>query len=543
MTQTSVHSETGIAQDALRDRCAALGVPTWRFDADGALVRGPSQGGVAGMWLASPVVTRLVTRAARGWLASPAASPSEAMPGCRLIPLVEMERRRVTAVTVAMVLAPQVLTAEQFTAACQSASLDERAVRTSVRALAVHDAGSSDVLPRMLEWLHGDLQELSRVRSNVSAISGQLSESYEEISLLYRLGQSMKELVHPERFVRLACEELHTTLAFSWVAARFRSSDHYTRTLSRRLFVAGDRPCEPRWFDRVTAMLLGEVTAETRIVEAGPLRGGGDATEVAVYPLLRDEGVFGALLAGGKQGDDPNVNNIDMKMLEAAAGLLTVQLENASLYDDQHAMFLGTLGALTGTIDAKDRYTCGHSERVAYLAQALALLHGLSREEAERVRIAGLIHDIGKIGVPESVLCKPGRLTDEEYEQIKKHPEIGHDILRDIPQLEDILPGVLHHHERYDGKGYPHGLTGEAIPTIARIIGLVDAFDAMSSTRTYRPAMPRGRVLEEVRENAGVQFDPRLAEEFLSLDLRVYDQLVARAQAAQSDRFGRRGAA
>jgi len=136
------------------------------------------------------------------------------------------------------------------------------------------------------------------------------------------------------------------------------------------------------------------------------------------------------------------------------------------------------------------------------------------------------VHDVGKIGVPESTLCKAGRLTDVEFEQIKLHPQIGHDILKDIPQFADVLPGVLYHHERYDGKGYPAGLKGDDIPLIARIIGLADSFDAMSSTRTYRSAMDREKVMQEIADCAGVQFDPRLAEVFHTIDFTIYDRLV-----------------
>src|SRR5262249_25179437 len=159
-----------------------------------------------------------------------------------------------------------------------------------------------------------------------------------------------------------------------------------------------------------------------------------------------------------KQGDDPQVSSYDIQLLEAAAGFIGAFLDNAALYTEQRAMFMGTLEALTASIDAKDRYTCGHSQRVAHLAQQLPPASGLSADQAERVRIAGLVHDVGKIGVPEAVLGKAGKLTDAEFDAIKMHPEIGHRILKDIPRLDDILPGVLHHHERYDGRGYPHGL-------------------------------------------------------------------------------------
>jgi HD-GYP domain-containing protein (c-di-GMP phosphodiesterase class II) len=129
---------------------------------------------------------------------------------------------------------------------------------------------------------------------------------------------------------------------------------------------------------------------------------------------------------------------------------------------------------------------------------------------------------VGKIGVPEAVLTKPGKLTDKEYELVKKHPEIGARILEGIRQMQDLIPGVLHHHESWDGRGYPHGLAGRDIPLFGRIIGLADAFDAMSSDRTYRNAMPMHKVLDEVRRHSGKQFDPDLVGVFIGLDFAEY---------------------
>ena len=158
----------------------------------------------------------------------------------------------------------------------------------------------------------------------------------------------------------------------------------------------------------------------------------------------------------------------------------------------------------------------------------------MDKAYVEQVRIAGLVHDVGKIGVPEAVLGKEGKLTVEEFEAIKLHPQIGYDILKDIAPLEDVLPGVLYHHERWDGNGYPHGLSGENIPRIGRLLTVVDSFDAMSSDRRYRSAMPRAHVLKEIEDCAGKQFDPAFAEIFLTMDLSSYDALVAQHRAQDS---------
>jgi HD-GYP domain-containing protein (c-di-GMP phosphodiesterase class II) len=140
--------------------------------------------------------------------------------------------------------------------------------------------------------------------------------------------------------------------------------------------------------------------------------------------------------------------------------------------------------------------------------------------------MAGLLHDVGKIGVPEAVLQKTGKLTDEEFEQIKKHPAIGARILQDVKQVADLLPGVLHHHERYDGRGYPARLSGTDIPLMGRIICLADCFDAMTSSRTYRKAMPLEAALTEIRRCSGTQFDPELAEVFLGIPIEQVKSLL-----------------
>lgn len=201
----------------------------------------------------------------------------------------------------------------------------------------------------------------------------------------------------------------------------------------------------------------------------------------------------------------------------------------AAQQPDHQIQFVETLRSLSHAIEAKDRYTCGHSDRVGHLAAQMAEMLGLSQDDVNHYRAAGLLHDIGKIGVSESALRKCGRLTDEEFCQIKQHPEIGYNLLRDIPMMENILPGVLHHHERWDGRGYPHGLAAGDIPLMARCLALADTFDAMSSTRPYRRALPRHAVLDEICRAAGSQFDPSLAEVFTRMDLSCFDALLCQA--------------
>ncbi len=173
--------------------------------------------------------------------------------------------------------------------------------------------------------------------------------------------------------------------------------------------------------------------------------------------------------------------------------------------------------SLAGAIDAKDRYTKGHSQRVAMYSREIAGRYGYDEEKQEDVYFAGMLHDIGKIGIPNEIINKTGKLTDEEYEIIKTHPSIGGDILSNISEIPNIAIGARWHHERYDGKGYPDGLKGKDIPELARVIGVADAYDAMTSKRSYRDVLSQEIVRLEIKKGKGTQFDPVFAEIMLEM--------------------------
>ena len=210
-------------------------------------------------------------------------------------------------------------------------------------------------------------------------------------------------------------------------------------------------------------------------------------------------------------------------MVAAAGVLLGNHTHNVAAFREQEDLFRGTVTALVNSIDAKDPYTCGHSDRVAQMARRLARELQFSDAECEQIYMTGLLHDIGKIGVPDEVLLKPGKLTDEEFALIKKHPKIGHAIFQDVSRLSYALPGVLHHHESYDGRGYPAGLAGDQIPLPGRLVAVVDSYDAMTSNRPYRAGMPTARAEEVLRGGAGQQWDPLIVQAFFRVlaDIRA----------------------
>lgn len=386
------------------------------------------------------------------------------------------------------------------------------------------DVPDAELLCGMLRQMIQDLVTVHESKHDADDLSERLGEAYETLDLLYELGRSMRSIDNPQRFVVQVCNRIKDTLGFGYVALHVGKD---FQILPAATIWEGDDGAGPESLEDRNRLLAA-------IKSHAPLTDWKDSLGAVVRHISNDYGTDALIVAGDKITDGGHISSYDTKLIEAASSFTSTFLSNAKLFDVQKRLFVGIVESLSAAIDAKDAYTEGHSRRVAYLGEQIAKNMGLKTNEIERVHIAGLLHDVGKIGVPEAVLCKPSRLTDEEFEEIKKHPEIGYRILKDLTGLEDVLPGVLHHHERLDGRGYPHGLKGDEIPQMARILACADTFDAMSSNRAYRSAMPREKVLAELERCKGTQFDPEVVDAFLKIDLTEYDRMVAEeAGAAQ----------
>ena len=214
-------------------------------------------------------------------------------------------------------------------------------------------------------------------------------------------------------------------------------------------------------------------------------------------------------------------------LMETAAVLLATHAANCELFEEQEQTLVGVVTAMVNALDARDPYTRGHSHRVALISQRLGQELGLDAAECENIHLSGLLHDIGKIGVPDQVLLKDGALNLKERLQIEQHTVIGNSILEPVAKLSHILPGVLHHHERVDGGGYPARLAGDNIPLVGRILAVADAYDAMTTSRPYRSAMPTGQAEAILLEGAGSHWDERVLDAFFSVldDVRrIYDR-------------------
>ncbi len=219
----------------------------------------------------------------------------------------------------------------------------------------------------------------------------------------------------------------------------------------------------------------------------------------------------------------------DLQVLTTLAEFAAIALQNARLYERQKRLFHQSIRALVAAVDARDPYTAGHSERVARYVQWMVDRMDLTPHERSTFVLAALLHDIGKISIPDHILLKQGRLTEEEYRVMKLHPEKGVEILKHVQDLRDVLPGVLHHHERWDGRGYPMKLAGEAIPLPARVIALADTFDALTTDRPYRKGLPIDRALSIIQNEAGVHFDPSLTPLFVAVMRDHMDEIVPQA--------------
>lgn len=246
-------------------------------------------------------------------------------------------------------------------------------------------------------------------------------------------------------------------------------------------------------------------------------------------PRPTGDGAF----AISRLGDD-EFGTVEASLLESAAKMLATHAANVRLFNEQRALVVNVIRSLINVLDARDSYTCGHSDRVALTGRLLSKRLGQSAKEQEYTYLAGLLHDIGKVGVSDDILLKPGRLTDDEFDKIKEHPERGVRILERFPQFQPILPGVMHHHEAFDGSGYPDGLAGDSIPTMGRILAVVDAYDAITTCRPYRDAKTHDEAIEILRHGAGRQWDPDAIDAFLG-DAESFRRLSAEWESHVAD--------
>jgi putative nucleotidyltransferase with HDIG domain len=365
---------------------------------------------------------------------------------------------------------------------------------------------------RLADSLRRNTSELRTINRVVSRFSGTLDSE----TILNALGEGFRLLMDYDLFGVIVVERSSSPLAYF----RLRSD------LPDSVFLYG--PLRDRIERELSQAVLDE-SLQVRIVTTFKADGGIDPSRLAGIRMVQLaehgqlEGVM--IFARWYPGRDEDLDSTFMPIL-ARQGIGA--LSNARFHERGEQNYIQTIGALASAVDAKDPYTHNHSRNVTAYSLVISDYVGLGESDRNDVRNAAMLHDIGKIGVPDSILNKPGSLTEKEFGIMKEHPELGYRILKPVRAFANLIDAVRHHHEHYDGSGYPMGLRGEDIPYKARILCVSDAFDSMYSDRVYRPSPGLDYAKEELRNNAGTQFDPSLAYAFLEvLAERTPEQILS----------------
>ncbi len=386
-------------------------------------------------------------------------------------------------------------------------------------------------------------QRAAVLEDHVDGLSENLSHTYEEISLLHRIAGHLKISDGIREVAHLAAEWLHNIVSSEAVVACFLPADGTedatgpADTLGGML-VQGRCPIsETRLAELIDTLNLDELPS-ARVMNHGVTNRADwrfpEIRELVIVSLRVGDRRLG-YLAALNHSAGREFGSVEASLLNSVATMLGIHYGNSELFQAQSDLLSAMVQSLVSAIDAKDPYTCGHSHRVARVARRLAEELGCDDEMLNTIYLSGLLHDIGKIGINDHVLRKAGRLTEAEYEHIKQHPQLGFNILKDIRQIKDALPGVLYHHEAWDGSGYPAGLAGENIPWLARILAVADAFDAMGSDRSYRTGMPDEQLDQILRQGAGHQWDARVVEAFFAIRDEVRDIVNRERERIQLD--------
>lgn len=364
------------------------------------------------------------------------------------------------------------------------------------------------------------LESFLKYETEIEDLSSEIVRVYEELSLLYSFSSKLGSEMDVDTICRRVLEETDRFLSIRNALLMLldaKSGELQTRhTTGRDADAALDfkTDCTAGFFGHV--LLTGQPATVCDIRSDDSIALPYPAKSILCVPLITDDRPVGLLLACDKLSGEEFWSR-ELKLMGLFASEVAASIRKAQLYEEIREMFINTVEALSSAIDAKDPYTYGHSRRVASLSVTICEEIGMSKNKTRLVELAALLHDIGKIGTPESILHKPGALKPEEFEKIKEHPSKGADILSNIGEFSDIIKWIRHHHEWYDGKGYPDRISAEQIPLEARIITVADSYDAMTSDRPYRKGMPPQEVLKIMEEFTSIQFDPEILRAFRKL--------------------------
>lgn len=359
----------------------------------------------------------------------------------------------------------------------------------------------------------GVSESVERLLSEHAGMAEELLGVYEQLGIVFEVTRKLANVRHEAQVVDLFLDSLRRSFVQRKVFALRLGSD------GRWWARGGDFEVTDRLHalaDRVRDRGRALVESYTEVPDNHRF------AEVMMGPVFAGEKhILNIVLARGRHA--PAFQASDMLLLESLTTFCGDIIRSHRLVDELREMSITMVRSLVNAVDQKDEYTSGHSVRVGYFATLLGRRVGQTDAQLQMLQWSALLHDVGKIGIRDEVLKKEGKLTPEEFEHIKEHPVRSHSVVRQVPQLADALDGVLHHHEHYNGMGYPDGLAGEEIPLQARIVQIADIFDALTSNRSYRPAFDWRKALAILEGESGKTVDPRLAAEFSTMMHELLD--------------------
>lgn len=389
--------------------------------------------------------------------------------------------------------------------------------------------GPPSTLRRVARTLTSLLEHLVDREAAIGDLAEEMITCYEEINMLYALMPHIAARVHVSEVGDALVDETARTLNCRRVSLLMLNDERThlevvaSRGLpeeARTLTIPVGESVSGRALEQSKCWIVNDLSKQPDLLELSRGRYQTDSFAAVRVPLEARGEPVGILTATERIGS-PEFTSRDRKMLEGLSSMGASALLNCRLHEAVNRQMVSTIRALASAIDAKDQYTHAHSARVAQLAVATASEMGSTRADTRReVELAGLLHDIGKIGIPDAILLKTGRLTPDEFATVQRHTDIGAGIVEHVEGLEDVARAVRHHHERYDGLGYPAGLARDSIPLTSRLISVADVFDVLTSDRPYRKGIAPELAAQELSRCKGTQFDPDIVDAFLRVITR-----------------------